>query len=133
MTRLMLIWFPGRFGEIHQPALRPTISFNDYLRAAVPPPSRQFNVQPVRHTYLKIFVVIFFFPFSFLKAPLIYFSNLGCHRDFIKSLIVQGRNLTERKGKKKKQYIKYIKEQSGLTLESRIQNVETSTENLVAV
>lgn len=132
MTRLMLIWFPGRFGEIHQPALRTTISFNDYLRAAVPPPSRQFNVQPVRHTYLKIFVVISFFSFSFSKAPLIYFSNMGCHRDFIKSLIVQGRNLTERK-KKKKQYIKYIKEQSGLTLGSRIQNVETSTENLVAV
>lgn len=97
MTRLMLIWIPGRFGEIHQPALRPTISFNDYLRAAVPPPSRRFNVQPVLHTYLKIFVVISFFPFSFLKAPLIYFSNLGCHRDFIKSLIFQGTNLMKRK------------------------------------
>lgn len=109
MTKLMLIWFPGRFSKIHQPALRPTICFDDYLRATVRPPSRQFNAQPLLRTYLKIFVVIPFLPFYFLKAPPIYFSNLERHRDFVKSLIFQGTNLMERKKATHKIYQRAIR------------------------
>lgn len=131
MTRLMLIWFPRRFSEIHQAALRPTICFDDYLHARVRPPLSLFKTQVVLPHLLEICHFFFLFLFlTFWKRH----SNIFQIWKFLETLFnhesFRGTNLKERN---LNSHIKNMNNESGSTLKSSIHNANMSTTNLVAV